>query len=86
MPEKYNPFAFQSLLDFYCRGRATWTALLIRLHSPNTIKRMEADEQSRPSSPSTTVKIKEALEGEGIVFLLSWTGYLDGFAHPPPFV
>jgi DNA-binding XRE family transcriptional regulator len=37
--------------------------------SPNTIKRMEADEQSRPSSPSTTVKIKEALEGEGIVFL-----------------
>ncbi|WP_286134516.1 GAF domain-containing protein [Methylobacterium sp. Leaf123] len=37
--------------------------------SPNTIKRMEADEQSRPSSQSTAAKVMDALEGAGIVFI-----------------
>lgn len=37
--------------------------------SANTIKRVEADDQSRPSSRSTITKVKEVLEGEGVVFI-----------------
>lgn len=37
--------------------------------SANTIKRVEADDQSRPSSRSTTTKVKEVLEGEGVLFI-----------------
>ncbi|MGE7157599.1 helix-turn-helix domain-containing protein [Methylorubrum rhodesianum] len=37
--------------------------------SANTIKRVEADDQSRPSSRSTITKVKEVLEGEGVLFI-----------------
>lgn len=37
--------------------------------SANTIKRVEADDQSRPSSRSTITKVKEVMEGEGVVFI-----------------